>query len=74
MTDRFDDNKPQTVADLIEQLHELDPTLLVYTEGCDCVGPWSGDVTVVGSAAINAYYRPAHVCIGRNDDRNVVKP
>jgi hypothetical protein len=50
---------PRTVGELIEQLSKLDPNLFVETEGCDCVGPWSGDVSVHDNA----------VTIGRNDNR-----
>lgn len=38
------DGKPCTVADLIRALSVLDPNLVVKTEGCDCIGYWSGEV------------------------------
>ncbi len=36
------EEKPLTVAELIEALRKLDPELRVHTEGCDCTGPCTG--------------------------------
>lgn len=43
--------KPSTVGELIAQLQKLDPNTLVLTEGCDCIGPWSGSIEERGSGA-----------------------
>lgn len=55
--------KPSTVGELIAQLQKLDPSTLVETEGCDCVGPWSGSIEERGSGD------KKYVTIGREDDR-----
>ena len=51
--------KPRTVRELILQLQAVDPELLVSTEGCDCIGPWSGEVHVEDRV----------VYVGRDDKR-----
>ena len=33
-----DDDETMTVSELINELARLNPSLLVYTEGCDCIG------------------------------------
>ncbi len=47
-----EDEKTMTVAELIEHLRVFEPTLSVYTEGCDCTGDvlgvlaWNGGVLI----------------------------
>ena len=33
-----DEQRPLTIAELITQLQQYDPSLPVFTEGCDCWG------------------------------------
>jgi len=57
--------KPKTVQELIELLKQMPPDALVVTEGCDCVGPWSGEVERYATHDSDHTY----VCINRDDDR-----
>lgn len=55
--------KPEarTVKQLIALLRQQDPEALVATEGCDCVGDWSGTLDAYVSHGIPT------VCINRDD-------
>jgi hypothetical protein len=36
------EDRPLTVAELIDLLRRFPPSLPVWTEGCDCLGPAAG--------------------------------
>lgn len=61
--------KGKTVAELIAALQQMDPTMEVNIDGCDCAGP-AGDVEVRGPYTYPyspEMDQPAHVSICRAD-------
>jgi hypothetical protein len=60
----YTDGKPWKVKELIALLQQEDPEAFVVTEGCDCVGDWSGVVE-----PYKDYTGRPTVCINRDDSR-----